>query len=145
MIHRSDSAEDTEAFGRELAKRLQRGDLVLLEGDLAAGKTTLMRGLVDGLGGDPGDVSSPTFVIIQSYHCPGPEIFEVHHVDLYRLEGTAASLRETGLEELLSDSEAIVAVEWPKDIVLDWLPHDGRIIRLRLTILENDEREIEMM
>ncbi len=144
MIERSDSPEKTESIGRGLTQSIRPGDLILLEGDLAAGKTTLMRGLVEGLGGDPADVSSPTFVVIQHYSCQGPDILDVHHVDLYRLENTIAELRETGLEELLSEPNSIVAIEWPKEIVLDWLPHDARIIRVQLTVLENDHREVKI-
>ena len=81
----SRSASSTEKAGRELATLLRSGDVVLLEGDLAAGKTTFVRGLVRALGGDPGAVSSPTFVLLQSYDCEAEGISVFHHVDLYRL------------------------------------------------------------
>ena len=85
MIETSSSAAFTEKLGAGLAKDLRTGDLVLLEGDLAAGKTTLVRGLVRGLEGNSDDVSSPTFVVIQSYDCGLGTIRRLHHVDLYRL------------------------------------------------------------
>ena len=75
----SNSAEATEAAGLELSSRLRPADVVLLEGDLAAGKTTFVRGLVKGLGGNSDLVSSPTFVLLQSYDCASDDISVVHH------------------------------------------------------------------
>jgi tRNA threonylcarbamoyl adenosine modification protein YjeE len=140
----SGSAGITEIAGTELAGRLQRGDVVLLEGELAAGKTTLVRGLVRGLGGDDEAVSSPSFVLVQSYDCNANEIAVVHHIDLYRLAESIADLREIGLEEMLSDSSAVVAVEWPKDTLARWIPSDARVWRVAITILEDDSRRIEI-
>lgn len=140
----SNSAEVTEAVGAELSARLAGGDVVLLEGDLAAGKTTLVRGLVRALGGDDTDVSSPTFVLLQSYRCEGYAIEEVHHVDLYRLGEKIADLREIGIEEILSDPTAIVAVEWPKDALATWIPADARLWRVAITVEDDDTRRIEI-
>jgi len=133
LIAESRSPGQTEAAGRELAPRLAPGDIVLLEADLAAGKTTFVRGLVEGLGGDPEEVSSPTFVIVQTYETGPGAIARVHHVDLYRLAGASqAELRETGLEEVLSDDRAVVAVEWPVEAVVRWLPRGIRPWRVRI-------------
>ena len=77
----------------------------MLHGDLGAGKTAFVRGMAAGLGANPDDVSSPTFVLIQHYKGRTPLV----HVDLYRLE-TGASIDDLGLEELASG--AVVAVEW---------------------------------
>ncbi len=141
----SRSPAETEAAGRELAPRLEPGDLVLLEADLAAGKTVFVRGLVAGLGGDPGEVTSPTFVIVQSYGVVSGAIARVHHVDLYRLaEAGPEELREIGLEELLSDGAAIVAVEWPLEIVAAWVPRGTRPWRVRITVGHDESRRIEM-
>jgi tRNA threonylcarbamoyladenosine biosynthesis protein TsaE len=117
---------------------------MLLEGDLAAGKTTFVRGLVDGLGGNADAVSSPTFVLLQSYDCAFGDITVVHHVDLYRLAEDVADLREIGLEEILSDPNAIVAVEWPKDTLATWIPSDARVWRVAITTEEDDSRLIEI-
>ncbi len=146
MILESRSPGETEAAGRELAARLEPGDLLLLEADLAAGKTTFVRGLVEGLGGDPGDVSSPTFVIVQTYEVPAGSIVRVHHVDLYRLaDANDDEFREIGLEEILSDDDAVVAVEWPVDAVARWVPGDVHPWRIRLTVVAPGEtRRIEM-
>ncbi len=136
------TAEETEALGEQLADRLEPGDLVCLEGDLAAGKTTLVRGLVRGLGGDADEVSSPTFVIVQSYPCHHEQIRVIHHVDLYRLEDSRGALREIGLEELLSEPDAVIAVEWPRPSITDWLPPGVNRWRVILELGEQPDREI---
>jgi tRNA threonylcarbamoyladenosine biosynthesis protein TsaE len=142
--HESTSAEATEALAQTLADRLRAGDVVLLEGDLAAGKTTFVRGLLCSLGGDPNAVSSPTFVLLQSYDCSAWGITCVHHVDLFRLGERFAALREVGLEEVLSDARAVVAVEWPKDTLATWLPADSRTWRVTITTRDDDARLIEI-
>jgi len=127
-------ADATEALGRRLAERLQPGDLVLLEGPLGAGKTTLVRGLVAALGGDPAEVCSPTFVLLETYAVAGGAIARVHHADLYRLRGLAAApLDEVGLGDALADDGAITAVEWPES--WPWLGElAGRVLRVRLAV-----------
>jgi tRNA threonylcarbamoyladenosine biosynthesis protein TsaE len=135
---------DTEGAGCVLADSLRVGDVVLLEGDLAAGKTTFVQGLVTGLGGDARLVSSPSFTLVNSYDCSSSEISVVHHVDLYRLAEDVNDLREIGLEELLSDPAAVIAVEWPKDALATWIPIDARIWRVRITAQSDDSRRIEI-
>ena len=100
----SRSAAETEALGEELAAGLARGDLLLLAGELGAGKTTFVRGLARGLGSTAG-VQSPTFQLVRVY----PGRIQLAHVDLYRLE-SAAELADIGLDDLLD--EGVVAVEW---------------------------------
>lgn len=138
----SQSAETTQSAGRGLATRLRPGDVVLLEGDLAAGKTTFVRGLLPGLGGDAEAVSSPSFVLLQTYDCVSRGIRRLHHVDLYRLDDNIADLREVGLEDVLSDDVAVVAVEWPKNTLATWIPADARVWRVRITTEEDDSRQI---
>ena len=118
--------------------------MILFEGDLAAGKTTMVRGLAKALGADPEEVSSPTFVLIQTYGCAGDEIRSLHHVDLYRLEDRIPDLRELGLEELLSDPQAVIAIEWPRRAIASWIPRDARLWRVRLTVTEGGTRRIEI-
>ncbi|MCD4749803.1 MAG: tRNA (adenosine(37)-N6)-threonylcarbamoyltransferase complex ATPase subunit type 1 TsaE [Thermoanaerobaculales bacterium] len=142
VIISSDSGA-TETVGERLARRLSPGDVVLLEGDLAAGKTTFIRGLVRGLGGDPESVTSPTFVIVQTYDCNGPISF-VHHIDLYRLPEDPSALREIGIEEILADENAVIAVEWPRDLLVDWLPANATPLRVVLTRRPDDARKIEI-
>lgn len=138
----TDSPEATEAAGRDLAGSLAPGDLVVLEADLAAGKTTFVRGLLDGLGGDPAQVTSPTFVLVQPYPASRTGISVLYHVDLYRVADDPAALREIGLEEMLSETAAVVAVEWPKKALADWLPLDARVWRVEIVVEEGRRRRI---
>lgn len=104
----------TEAFGRSLAPLLRAGDAVALFGRLGAGKTSLCRGVLHGLGFG-GDVASPTFPIVQVYEPPDVAL-PVWHVDLYRIE-EPDELEELGLGEALG--EAALLIEWPER--LPWL------------------------
>jgi tRNA threonylcarbamoyl adenosine modification protein YjeE len=124
--------EATEALGATLAADLRPGDLVLLEGPLGAGKTTLVRGLVAALGGDPAEVCSPTFVLLETYEVASSAIRRLHHADLYRLRGQrAAPWDEVGLGDALDDPEAVTAVEWPES--WSWPGgEDRRVLRVRL-------------
>jgi len=95
---------ETEAAGEHLGSKLRKGDLLLLEGDLGAGKTTFVRGVARGVG-SPAHVASPTFQLVRVY----PGRIQLAHVDLYRLEAST-ELAELGLEELLD--QGVVVVEW---------------------------------
>jgi tRNA threonylcarbamoyl adenosine modification protein YjeE len=124
--------EATELLGGRIAASLLPGDLVLLEGPLGAGKTTLVRGLVRALGGDPSDVCSPTFVLLETYAVGAGPIERVHHADLYRLRGReSAPIEEVGLGDAVADESAITAIEWPES--WPWLRGlAGRVLRIRL-------------
>lgn len=103
------SEADTLALGSRIAAALRAGDVVALAGDLGAGKTTLARGILRGLG-FAGDVPSPTFTIVQSYEPPQVRL-PLWHCDLYRLDDPD-DLRELGLDDVLGDGALIV--EWPE-------------------------------
>lgn len=119
--------EATEAFGRRLAPLLRAGDVVALYGDLGAGKTTLARGLLAGLGHD-GDVASPTFPIVIPYdHLVVP----VWHVDLYRIE-EQGEIEELALDEGLQGGALLV--EWPERLGSLLWPY-----ALRLTLAMDGE------
>ena len=109
--------EDTEAFAAMLAVRLEPGDVVCLDGDLGAGKTCFVRGLAQGLGIDPMDVSSPTFVSMQRYS--GGRI-DLVHVDAWRMRA-ASDLESIGWDEVRAARDAVIAIEWPSRIA-DALP-----------------------
>ena len=98
---------ETQRFASEMAAALAPGSVVLLSGDLGAGKTVFVRGLAAGLGIDPDDVTSPTFTLVHEYRGRLPLL----HVDLYRLE--KADLDEIGLDGDLA-GRGVVAVEWPE-------------------------------
>jgi tRNA threonylcarbamoyladenosine biosynthesis protein TsaE len=101
------SEDETQAVARELAATLRAGDVLLLSGELGAGKTTFVRGLAQGLGIDPGEVSSPTFTLVHEYRGHG---LTLYHADLYRL-GSAAT-DDLGLEEI-GVKDGVLAIEWP--------------------------------
>jgi tRNA threonylcarbamoyladenosine biosynthesis protein TsaE len=109
------SAEETRAAGRELARLLRPGALVLLSGPLGAGKTELVRGIAEGLGAGSGEVASPTFALVHEYGPAGAPPLLVH-ADLYRLLGsTPARTDDLGLEEARAGG-SVVVVEWPEGL-----------------------------
>jgi tRNA threonylcarbamoyladenosine biosynthesis protein TsaE len=123
---------ETMSAGRDLAARLSAGSVVLLVGDLGAGKTAFVRGLASGLGIDPREVSSPTFTLIQEYR--GGRVPLVH-VDLYRLDD-AREIDELGLEE--TAAHAVAAIEWAER--LPRIPPGA--IRVRIDHAEGDTRTL---
>ena len=124
---RLDDAEATEGFGQALAERLVVGDVVAMFGALGAGKTTLARGILSGLG-HSGEVASPTFPIVQAYEPPDTRL-PTWHVDLYRIE-RAAELEELGLDEARQDG--VLLIEWPERLPALWAE------TLQLTIRAGD-------
>jgi tRNA threonylcarbamoyladenosine biosynthesis protein TsaE len=101
------SEEETADTARKLAGTLRAGDVILLSGNLGAGKTAFVRGLASGLGIDPEDVSSPTFTLVHEYR---GERLTLYHADLYRLDSVATE--DLGLEEM-GVSDGVLAIEWP--------------------------------
>jgi len=149
------SPEETIALGYELARELKPPVLVLLLGDLGAGKTTLAKGLVAGLGAAPEEeVTSPTFTMIHEYGPRPPSAqatgrdsaLRVYHVDLYRVE-TARELETLGLEDLLAE-RAVVIVEWGEKLgsALRASPRGGPggVIEIHLEAAGESERRIEI-
>jgi len=135
-VFRTGSEEETIALGERLARSLPRGATVLLIGNLGAGKTTLAKGIVKGLGaGQPEEVSSPTFTLIHEYGAPPA----VYHVDLYRID-SARDAATLGLDDLF-DSGAMVLVEWGERFP-ELMPRDR--IEIRLMAVRDDEREISV-
>jgi len=130
-VVRTESEDQTAGVAHRLAARLLPGAVILLTGDLGAGKTAFVRGLAAGLGLDPDEVSSPTFTLIQEYR----GVRTLRHVDLYRLHG--AEIDDLGLDEL-NDGGAVVAVEWAERMPT---PAAGAI-RVTIVDLGGDAREI---
>jgi tRNA threonylcarbamoyladenosine biosynthesis protein TsaE len=123
--------EATEAAAARMARHVRRGDLLLLEGEMGAGKTTFVRGLASGLG-VAGDVMSPTFQLVRVYRGP----VQLAHVDLYRL-GDAADLADLGLDELLD--EGAVVVEWGERL------RDPAAIRVTIEVLDERRRRLRIV
>jgi len=126
----SRSEQDTAAIGRELGATLAAGDVVLLHGDLGAGKTAFVRGLAEGLGVDAQEVSSPTFTLVQEYRGGRLPLF---HVDLYRLNDPR-EIDDLGLDEIAEDG--VLAIEWaerhprpPRGVVRVRIEHAGETER----------------
>lgn len=136
----SHSADDTVELGRQLAKQLQNAHVVLLRGDLGAGKTTLAKGIAEGFGAaEADDVTSPTFTLIHEYHGPDKDIF---HIDLYRLD-KPGELDSLGLEDLMLEERNVLLIEWGEkfprivqhkdaEIVISRVGHDDRTVRLTI-------------
>jgi tRNA threonylcarbamoyladenosine biosynthesis protein TsaE len=129
------SAAETEALGARLAERLEPGDVVLVGGEVGAGKTTLIRGACRALG-VPGPITSPTFTIGHRYE--GGRV-PISHLDLYRLEGLDGE--DPALLEDYLDSRSIAFVEWPAIAAPRLSGH--RLVAVRLAHEGGDSRSIE--
>jgi tRNA threonylcarbamoyladenosine biosynthesis protein TsaE len=133
-LYQTASEEETIALGEQIAARLPRRAVVLLIGNLGAGKTTLAKGIVKGLGAaEPDEVSSPTFTLIHEYGSPT----RVYHVDLYRLE-KAREVEALGLDEIF-ERDAVVLIEWGERFP-ELLPPDR--IEIHLAAEGDDQRTI---
>lgn len=130
----SSSDDDTRGAGRRLAAQLGAGAVVLISGDLGAGKTVFVRGMAEGLGLDPGAVTSPTFTLVHEYR--GGRL-PLIHVDLYRLP--QADLDELGIDDDLA-RQGVLVIEWPERL-LNALP---RAIQVAIDDRGGDERIIRL-
>ena len=132
-VYETSSEEETIALGERLAAEvLPARGLVLLQGNLGAGKTTLVKGIASGRGAcEPDEVSSPTFTLIHEYGEPA----RVYHIDLYRLE-QERQVASLGIEELL-DRDALVIIEWGEKFPRLW-PKDR--VEIRIERRQNDQR-----
>jgi tRNA threonylcarbamoyladenosine biosynthesis protein TsaE len=126
------SEEETQNAARALASELSPGAVLLLTGNLGAGKTAFVRGLADGLGIDPEEVSSPTFTLVHEYR--GGRL-PLYHADLYRLD--RAATEDLGLEEM-GVKDGVLAIEWP-----DRLTHEMDGAReITIEIVDDTRRRI---
>ena len=133
-MHTTRSEQETAAVAKALAEDLRAGDILLLSGNLGAGKTAFVRGLAEGLDIDPGEVSSPTFTLVHEYR--GGRL-ALYHVDLYRLDRAATD--DLGLDELGVDN-GVLAIEWP-----DRLTHALEGARpVRIEIVDDTTRRISI-
>lgn len=133
-MHTTRSEQETAAVAKVLAGNLRAGDVLLLSGNLGAGKTAFVRGLAEGLDIDPREVSSPTFTLVHEYR--GGRL-ALYHVDLYRLDRAATD--DLGLDELGVDN-GVLAIEWP-----DRLTHALEGARpVRIEIVDDTTRRISI-
>src|SRR6204780_4137037 len=132
------SSEETIAFGRTLAELLSPPKLVLLRGDLGAGKTTLVKGIAAGFGAaEEEDVTSPTFTLVHEYRGPSATLY---HIDLYRVD-TPRQLETLGLDDLIADN-SILLIEWGEKFARFERERDVEIVLERV---EENERRVRIM
>ena len=134
----TNSAEETQKFGSELAKSLNPGSIVALFGDLGSGKTQIAKGICNSLGVKQ-TVNSPTFIIVNEYNALNSQI--IYHFDLYRMKSLDEIL-EMGFRDYL-DETSIVLVEWPEKIE-DILPANAIKIHIAHTVENENARWIKM-
>lgn len=130
------SLKDTEKFAKKIAKTFVGGEVVLLSGDLGAGKTTLTKYILKSLGVKD-DVSSPTFTIMKEYK---GKKFDIYHFDMYRLS-SGVEAQEFGLEDYIysGSDKSIVFIEWAENIK-DILK--GEFLKIEIKLLDNNVREL---
>jgi len=105
----SNSPADSFSIGERIGETVQAGDVVLLFGGLGAGKTLLTKGILNALGFDIDEVTSPSFTLVNLYKA---ERFDVYHIDLWRLDGKIDAAAAVGLDEIIENENAITIIEW---------------------------------
>lgn len=131
------SGSETKKLGYEFAKKLEGGDVLLLYGELGAGKTTFVQGLAEGL--EIKDrILSPTFVLQRIHEVSGKSIKQLNHIDLYRIE-EAVQIDNLGLLEMFEDKSCVTVIEWA-DRLKDFSPKKG--YKLHFSYIDGDKREI---
>lgn len=134
-----ENLKETKKFAKKFAKLLVGGEVILLSGDLGAGKTTFTRCVLKALG-VKGDITSPTFTIMREYKT---KRFNIYHFDMYRI-GDSSEAREFGLEDYIysGDSRSLVFIEWSENIA-DML--NGKFIKINISLLDDGKRKFEII
>lgn len=125
--HICNSPDETFDLGRSLGARLEPGDAVLLSGGLGAGKTLLSKGIVDALGFDTNDVTSPSFSLVNLYKTRRGDVY---HIDLWRIEQSADPRFAVGLDEITEENNSIVIMEWAE--LLGEYRFRGKVLRITI-------------
>lgn len=133
------SPDETFALGERLGSLLAAGDVVLLYGGLGAGKTLMTKGIMAGLGYDVHEVTSPSFALVNLYKT---ERFDVYHIDLWRLEGSADPAADVGLDEILTMDNAVMIIEWADH--LPSIPTGRRVIAVKIKGDGDEPRDISI-
>ena len=138
MTFESRNVAQTEQFAASFARSLIGGEVLALHGEMGAGKTHFVRGLVQGLGADPRIVSSPTFVLLNVYETPALKVF---HLDAYRVAGSE-DFESIGFSELLDQPRAITVIEWPTRVA-SLLP--AHTIHIHITSTGPNSRTLQVV
>ncbi|MFA4831574.1 MAG: tRNA (adenosine(37)-N6)-threonylcarbamoyltransferase complex ATPase subunit type 1 TsaE [Patescibacteria group bacterium] len=143
MKYVSHSTKKTIKIGKKIAAKFKGGDIVMLFGDLGAGKTTLVKGIAEYFGINPNDVVSPTFTLMQVYEIRHTkyDIRKLVHIDTYRLKNEE-QLIEIGAEDYLGDENTVCLVEWPEKLVS--LLESKKILNIKIERVEESERVIKI-
>ncbi len=136
----TNSKEETYEFGKKTAKHFKGGNILLLVGELGAGKTTLMKGLAAGFG-IKNEITSPTFTLMNHYHIHDQKIKNLVHIDTYRLKDEQ-ELIDIGIEDYLCEPESLCVIEWPEKITE--LLKNKKIIIINIEHVEENKRKITM-
>ena len=133
----SNSPDETFAIGQRLGAELKGGEVVLLTGGLGAGKTLFTKGILDAVGYDVDEVTSPSFALVNLYKT---ERFDVYHIDLWRTQTSDDVAFSVGLPEILEDESAVVIVEWADR--LGKYPLEGKVYRVNILGDGDEPRQI---
>ena len=136
-----ENESETIEFGKDFAKNLKGGEIVCLNGNLGAGKTTLMKGVAEFFEINRNEIVSPTFTIVNMYKCDKNNIKNIIHIDAYRIKNED-ELLEFGVLEFFNDKNSVVFIEWPENIK-KYIKNN--IIKINIEILENNKRKIEIV
>ena len=136
MLEKTFTLNEINAIANFVLKN-SKSRIILLDGNLGSGKTTLIKAMVKQLGSDD-EANSPTFAIVNEYRTPD---FPIYHFDLYRLKDFYEAL-DFGIEEYLSQPDAYVFIEWA-DIIADILPENSQ--KIRILVKENEMRVLQIL
>jgi len=131
------SAEETFELAYRIGEAINESTVFLLQGDLGAGKTVFAKGIGAGLDIDPAEVNSPTFTIVNQHDGR----MRLYHLDLYRIAGGANEVYDLGLEEIITESEAVVVIEWPERLGAFAIP---KAYRVEIGDLGADDRSVNV-
>lgn len=135
----TNSSLETKNLGQKLGKSLRNGEIILLFGDLGAGKTTFVQGLAKGLNISD-RILSPTFVLHRAHGIPKSGIKTLNHIDLYRIENPA-DIKSLGLEEVVNEDDSITVIEWA-DRLSDFKQKKG--YKVWFNYLDENQRQIRI-
>lgn len=136
----TNTAEETRQVGFDFSKQLKSGDVVLLYGDLGAGKTTFVQAVAKGLG-IKDRILSPTFVLIRNHKVSFGNITNLNHIDLYRIE-KPTDIKNLGIDEIVNEANSVSLIEWA-DRLSSFKSKHGYAVRMRY--IRENKREIEIL